>query len=171
MQTCSASKGFTLIELLVVISIIGLLASIVLAALGNARSNAKDATLLEEVGQLRAVMELEANSSGGYTNIKLGGGWWAVGQTCTGAAGAYAAEANKICSAMVANAGSCGSGCVWFADLNGPQAYSIMVYLPGKSASAGSAYYFCLGSSGKSSTSPAAVSAGNGTSPGCWANP
>ncbi len=54
----NASSGFTLIELLVVIAIIGVLASVVLASLNNARRKSRDARRVTDVKQIQLALEL-----------------------------------------------------------------------------------------------------------------
>ena len=62
-------RGFTLIELLVVIAIIGILASIVLAALSSSRDKAQRANAVSELRSLRnSVLMLELD-----TDVMVGG--------------------------------------------------------------------------------------------------
>lgn len=56
--------GFTLIELLVVIAIIGVLASIVLASLNNARRKSRDARRITDIKQLQLALELYFDGQG-----------------------------------------------------------------------------------------------------------
>jgi len=59
------SSGFTLIELLVVIAIIGLLASVVMVSLNNARTKARDARRQADIHQFILAFQLYEDDNNG----------------------------------------------------------------------------------------------------------
>ena len=59
-------QGFTLIELLVVIAIIGLLSTLAVVALNNARMKSRDAKRVSDVKQIQTALELYYNDANAY---------------------------------------------------------------------------------------------------------
>jgi|AntRauTorcE11897_2_1112592.scaffolds.fasta_scaffold22572_2 prepilin-type N-terminal cleavage/methylation domain-containing protein len=76
MYLTKRKSGFTLIELLVVIAIIGILASVVLASLNDARALARDSVRRTELRQVQIALEYYYNEHGTYqvTNSGWNGG-------------------------------------------------------------------------------------------------
>jgi len=59
-------KAFTLIELLVVIAIIGILGTLSIIALNNARAKSRDAKRIADVKQMQTALELYFNDAQAY---------------------------------------------------------------------------------------------------------
>jgi len=74
MKQSSLRRGFTLIELLVVIAIIGVLASIIIAALSSSRVSARDAERVSDIRQIRYALELYRSDFNTYPSCLIAGG-------------------------------------------------------------------------------------------------
>lgn len=59
-------KGFTLIELLVVIAIIGLLSTLAVVSLNNARQKARDSRRASDIKQIQSALEMYFNEKNEY---------------------------------------------------------------------------------------------------------
>jgi prepilin-type N-terminal cleavage/methylation domain-containing protein len=72
-------RGFTLIELLVVIAIIGLLSTLAVVALNNARMKSRDAKRISDIKQVQTALELYYNDQNKYPIVASGGVLGATG--------------------------------------------------------------------------------------------
>lgn len=76
-------KGFTLIELLVVIAIIGILSTLAVVSLNNARAKARDAKIVSDVKNMQTALELYYNDAAIYpaSTTMMGGSSLVYGST------------------------------------------------------------------------------------------
>lgn len=66
MKKHKITRGFTLIELLVVIAIIGLLSTLAVVSLNNARQKSRDAKRVSDIKQVQTALELYYADQNGY---------------------------------------------------------------------------------------------------------
>jgi len=67
------NKGFTLIELLVVIAIIGLLSTLAVVSLNNARTKSRDARRVADIKQMQTALELYFTDESTYPDAPASG--------------------------------------------------------------------------------------------------
>ena len=178
-----AYKGFTLIELMVVIAIIGLLSSIVIVAVNQARLKSRDSTIQQQTRELAKLFELQYRESQNYSALAAG---LSTDTTQTGTAaascesttagvsytGPFATKAIEICKAIINAQESAGVSAYLRVggNLGSPAGQKFSVTARKASVSN---EFFCYGTGGKNSEGIADPD-GNGTSwesPGCQANP
>lgn len=89
--------GFSLVELLIVITIIGVLSTIILQSLSNARSRAYDSKVKQQLSSFRTAAEIYfANHDNSYGDpvVSCGSGIFSDVQAENGTPGLYIAEGN-----------------------------------------------------------------------------
>jgi prepilin-type N-terminal cleavage/methylation domain-containing protein len=121
-------KGFTLIELLVVIAIIGILASIVLVSLNDARNKGYDTQVKSDISQIRNAMEICYDTNGGAYGASCntlaelfptgGAGSTMVPPSCSGDA-AYFIETTNTAYKIHADLCAAAVGIDWCVDSTG----------------------------------------------------
>ena len=77
-------KGFTLIELLVVVSLIGILATLVIANMNSARERARDAQRKSDLRNIQTALRLYYNDEGNYPLKAVVDAVWGTTWTGTG---------------------------------------------------------------------------------------
>lgn len=175
----TSERGFTLIELLVVIAIIGLLSSVVLASLAQARNRARDATIQQQVGELGKLFELQFLESKNYSGLSVSVATATTEATCPNLfvnSSPYYARAVEICRSIIRSQINSGySGYVLARGNTGITVNGVPV-TPGSrfavmarsvNPAPGTSQFYCLGSSGNRSK----TNSGVWTSPGCHLNP
>lgn len=155
----STRQAFTLIELLIVIAIIGILSSVILVSMGNARGKAKDASIISSANSLMKAAQVSSLSTGNYfawggSNGTSASSWSLNTSEINGCDSQFlstpdVASAQAACRNILKTQGedtSFSAKNIWVGSwypAMGPR-LTIMVWLPSVNK------YYCIGSSGGS---------------------
>lgn len=144
----NSSRGFTLIELLVVIAIIGILSAVVLASLNTARSKGSDAAIQSDLTGIRTQAAIYFTDHNNYGSND---------SSSTGCADATTVFADPTITKQMDGAVKANGGNVLSCNVAAKgAAYAVsspLVANPGT--------FFCVDSTGVSTTTTAAVSTSN----------
>ncbi|MEK7211996.1 MAG: prepilin-type N-terminal cleavage/methylation domain-containing protein [Patescibacteria group bacterium] len=105
-------KGFTLIELLVVIAIIGLLSTLAVVSLNNARQKSRDAKRVSDIKQIQTALELYFADQNAYPTEAVAVTLGATDDDTLASTSGFAAAAvgTTYMGAVPANQGPGGAG-------------------------------------------------------------
>jgi len=122
-------KAFTLIELLVVIAIIGILATVSVISLSNARAKSRDAKRVGDMKQIQTALELFFNDKGRYPNFDE----WNTGSIFSTSTGATSTYMQVIPTAPTPNDGLCtvNQNSISYVPTSDGSSYSISLCLGG----------------------------------------